>query len=290
MVPYFTRVGDDAAPSLGFILHGVLGAGHNLRSFAKRVTEQRPDVQFLLLDLRHHGRSLGAPPPYGLEACVDDLFDLVDDLGRAPRVVIGHSLGGKVALSYARRHESPKPGERLPGAFHQGTLAQVWTLDSDPGAQEPGGAHEVQRVLAALKAHPGPFPSRQHAIDAIMSEGRSSGLAQWLATSLDRREGAFVWRFEIDQIELLLADYFSIDEWPFLEGLERRRADSNILYDLLLAENSDRWSGSMVDRAQRLTGMDRVRVHTLPDAGHWVHVDNPDGLVEIVSSHLINPM
>src|SRR5690606_7304862 len=105
-----------------------------------------------------------------------------EDLGRAPAAVIGHSLGGKVALTYGRRHELPHPDERTPRSEWAGALRQVWTLDSDPGSQAPDDSHEVEQVMSALRAHPGPFESRQAAVDAVMSTGRSSGLAQWLAT------------------------------------------------------------------------------------------------------------
>jgi esterase len=285
MIPSHSFVGDESAPHLVFLTHGVLGAGHNLRSFAKRLTERRPEVRVALLDLRYHGKSLGAPPPHGLASCTDDFFDLVEHLGKAPVAVLGHSLGGKVALTYGRRHEAPQPGERRPHPSYEGELRQIWTLDSDPGAQAPDGSHEVEQVMAALKAHPGPFTSRNEAVAAIVSEGRSSALAQWLATSLDRKDDGFSWRFDLPEIELLLADYFSIDEWPFLESLSER--PSAIRYDLLVAENSDRWSGSMKDRATHLSDSPRVRVHTLPHSGHWVHVDNPDGLLDIVSENLL---
>jgi pimeloyl-ACP methyl ester carboxylesterase len=90
--------------------------------------------------------------------------------------------------------------------------------------------------------------------------------------------------FELPQIEELLSDYFSMDEWPQLESLDPA---GTIRYELLVAENSDRWSGSMKERASSLTKNPRVRVHTLPNSGHWVHVDNPEGLNEIVAAHLI---
>lgn len=284
MIPHHTFVGAPDAPHLGFVLHGVLGAGHNLRSFAKKLVETRPDFRLCLIDLRYHGKSLGAPPPHRLESCVDDLVDLAEALGRPPEVVIGHSLGGKVALRYARRHEGSIQGERgrLPAETQH--LGQIWTLDSDPGKQVADETHEVYQVLAALKAEPGPFASRADAVSAIVRQGRSLGLSNWLATSLERKPSGFSWLYELPQIEALLADYFSVDEWPRLETLDVSGA---IRYELLVAENSDRWSGTMKERASLLTKSPRVRVHTLPNSGHWVHVDNPAGLNEIVSQYLI---
>ena len=58
MIPAHTFVGAEDAPRLGVFMHGVLGAGHNLRSFAKKLVEKRPDYRFALLDLRYHGTNL----------------------------------------------------------------------------------------------------------------------------------------------------------------------------------------------------------------------------------------
>lgn len=289
MIPAHTLVGQPDAPKLCFVMHGVLGAGNNLRSLTKGLVASRPEYQFVLIDLRYHGKSLGAPGPHKIASCADDLLDLAAHLNRAPDAVIGHSLGGKVALAYAERHEAPTLSQRAPSMKFHGTLKQVWTLDSDPGAQVPGGAHQVRTVLNALLSHPGPFSSRDEAIQCLLSEGLSSGLANWLATNLGRVGDEVKWRFEMDNIEELLDDYFQLDLWPLIENLPpvSRPPTGNLRYELLLAEKSDRWSGSMKERASALTSHPRVRVHVLADAGHWVHVDNPDGLHRLLVEYLV---
>lgn len=283
MIPHHSFVGAPDAPALGFVLHGVLGAGHNFRSFAKRITEARPDLGLCLIDLRSHGRSLGAPPPHTLAACAADLADLGHALGRFPSLVIGHSLGGKVALAYGQAAlETPDHPGRVP-------LAQVWALDSDPGPQTPSLEHEVLRVFGSLRAHPGPFASRAQATQTLLARGLSSGLVNWLVMSLDRTpggDGSLTWRFDLDAIDALLQDYFSTDLWPFLDQVGRANPSTTPRFELLVAEHSDRWSGSMRERAAALPRGGAVRVHELPDAGHWVHVDNPDGLLEILLGHL----
>ena len=282
MIPHHLFVGAEDAPHLAFVLHGVLGAGHNFRSFAKRLNEARPDIRFALIDLRYHGRSLGAPPPHTLEACASDLEDLAEHLGRSPSLVLGHSLGGKVALTYGRRVTLD---EAHPA--HAG-LSQVWALDSDPGAQEPSQEHEVLRVLGTLRRHAGPFSSRGEATEKLLADGLPTGLSNWLVMSLDRipgTEGLLGWRFDLDAIETLLGDYFSTDLWPFLEDLGRSAGSTGPRFELLVAEHSDRWSGSMRERAAHLPEGGRVRVHELEAAGHWVHVDNPDGLLRILTGH-----
>lgn len=271
------------ARGTAFVLHGVLGSGNNFRSFVLRLAHERPEWRFVLVDLRHHGRSVGAPPPNTIEACVQDLLDLARALGSFPEVVVGHSFGGKVALAYARRvtrRESIPDDQAARRA-----LQQVWALDSNPGAQTPGPDHQVLRVMRALRATSGPFATRQAAVDALTTEhGLSTGLAQWLVTNLERRGDELVWRFDLDAIGELLDDYFREDLWPYLEA-----ARGVPEHHLLVAEHSDRWTAAMRDQVRALPPAASVRLHELPNAGHWVHVDNPTGLLAILREHLTAP-
>lgn len=285
MIPHHSLVGEAHAPHLVFLTHGVLGAGHNLRSLAKRLCERRTDLQVVLIDLRYHGKSLGASPPATLEACAQDFSALSEHLQRAPDAVIGHSLGGKVALTYGLAHE--QDSQRLRSLPEPSQLKQVWTLDSDPGAQAPSGHHQVQTVLAALRLHPGPFANRAQATAALTSEGLSQPLAQWLGTSLARSADGLRFVYELEPIGELLNDYFALDYWPKLEAIAHDKSGRGVRYELLVAEESDRWSGTMKEKAAGLNRGGRVRVHTLPKSGHWVHVDNPDGLLALLEANLL---
>jgi len=138
--------------------------------------------------------------------------------------------------------------------------------------------------LAALKQHPGPFSSRNEALAQLQSRGLSSGLSQWLLTSLERTSRGLDWRFELDKISVLLEDYFARDLWPFLANRDPRR--DGLGFELLVAEDSDRWSGNMRERATQLAAAGRLRLHVLPNAGHWVHVDNPTGLLDLLQAEL----
>jgi pimeloyl-ACP methyl ester carboxylesterase len=54
----------------------------------------------------------------------------------------------------------------------------------------------------------------------------------------------------------------------------------------VVAERSDRWTPELRARARALPPSARVTYHELPNAGHWVHVDNPDGLLALLRQHL----
>lgn len=256
-------VGNEHAPQLALVLHGVFGAGSNFRSLIKTLATERQDWRFALVDLRLHGRSLGAPPPHSLAACAEDLLALAGTLAIEPSAVIGHSFGGKVALTYAERKPSG--------------LAQVWVLDAYPGAHTPGADHEVIRVLRSLEAVGQIFETREAFVDALLERGLSPGIAHWLSQNLVREGERYQFRLDLAAIAQLLDDYFRRDLWSVVE-----HPPAGVELHLVVAERSRRLNEEA--RARLAARADQTQVHryTLPDAGHWLHVDNPSGLIALL--------
>lgn len=274
-VPAHTLVGEPSAPKLALFLHGALGSGNNLRSLATKIGKLRPEYRFCLVDLRHHGDSQGAPPPNTLQACARDLDALIGVLGKQPEVIAGHSFGGKTALMFA--------------SLFPGRARQFWILDSNPGSQEPTAANEVIHVIQTVRQTTTPAADRTHVVAELMALGISSGTANWLATNLQRTPEGFTWRFNLDAIYELMLDYFRVDLWPVLES---GASDSD--FRVVVAERSDRWAPENRARLQHLveSGNNRngrsnnPQLHLVPNAGHWLHVDNPAFLIELMSKDL----
>lgn len=260
----------DGARFTGLFLHGALGSGQNFRSFASRLAKLRPDYRFVLADLRHHGKSRGAPPPDTLAACAGDVLGLLG--GPAPvSVVLGHSFGGKVALEVARELE------RQPGA-----LRQVWVLDASPGARDADQGSEIRRVVQAVEQVPVPLERRAEVVPLLRNLGLSDGLASWMTTNLERRGDVYEWTFDLERIRTLLRDYDARDLWPTLEARNNDRLDLHFV----VAERSERLGADIRQRLLALAAEGRLQYHLLPNAGHWLHVDNPDGLLELLAAEL----
>lgn len=250
------------------MLHGALGSGTNLRSLATKLAKERPEYRFCLVDLRHHGDSQGAPPPNTLEACAADLAALIGEVGQEPDVIAGHSFGGKTALMFAK--------------LFPGRAKQLWVLDSNPGTQEPSAANEVIRVIGAVRATTTPAQDRAHVIAELAAQGLSSGTANWLATNLQRQPAGFEWRFNLDAIYELMLDYFRVDLWPVLES-----GAGGSDYRVVVAERSDRWQPENRARLEALVeSSPTAKLHVVPNAGHWLHVDNPAFLLELMAKDL----
>ena len=248
------------------VLHGIFGAGRNWRTVIRRLVDERPEWGGLLVDLRQHGESRGFPPPHTLATAADDLRAFVRSQGLAVESVLGHSFGGKVGMAYA---QDPV-----------GRLSTLWVMDSVPGARTPAGS--AWRMLEVLEAHPGPFPDRESAVRAVVSEGFSLPVAQWMTTNVERdEEGAYRWRLRSDDVRSLLKDFFEADFWSLIEspppGLEVHVVKAR---ESSLLDEEDR---RRVEKAERAHGS--AHLHVL-DGGHWLNVDNPEGVVALLAEGL----
>src|SRR5262249_23177770 len=82
------------------LLHGFLGQGRNLRTLANRWAEQDPSGSILLLDLPGHGDSRPLNGNETLATVASSVLDAAKEAGLSlPLGWVGHSLGGRVALS-----------------------------------------------------------------------------------------------------------------------------------------------------------------------------------------------
>jgi pimeloyl-ACP methyl ester carboxylesterase len=251
---------------LSLVLHGVFGSGANWRSFMRAVAAARPDWGFVLCDLRGHGRSLGARPPHDLEAMADDLERLDGRFDAPIAGVIGHSLGGKVALCYAAR----RPGR----------LSEVWVLDSQPGARVFGGP--TIEVLELLESLPAAFADRDAFVDAVKAGGQSQVMAAWLAMNVRRAGDEYLMELDLPALRLILESYYQTDMWP-----EIARRDPARALRVVVGGKSAVWQPGDADRLRALAAENpQLHVRELPAAGHWLHVDAPDELRQLFVSEL----
>lgn len=73
----------------------------------------------------------------------------------------------------------------------------------------------------------------------------------------------------------------STDLFPFVES----DATGGAVLQFVRAANSDRWTPETLQRLERAAAAHAktVKLHLLPHAGHWLHVDNPQGLINVMA-------
>jgi len=253
------------------LLHGILGSRRNLVSFAKRLAAANPGWQFLLVDLRNHGgsASVPAPEPHTLRTAAEDVLRLLQSLKLFPHCLIGHSFGGKVAMEMVFVF-----GRRLPRPV------QVWVLDTVPGDVYADGGDHPRDVINFVRRLQMPLASRKQLVDILTGQGFTLAGATWMTTNLQTNpdDGTLDWAFNITGIADMYASYEATDLWPLVES-----PPQGALIDFVRAERSAfRWQEADVERITAAG----ARVHLLQDSGHWVHIDNPTGLTDILTPSL----
>jgi pimeloyl-ACP methyl ester carboxylesterase len=251
-------------------LHGIFGSGGNWRTFARRFVSARPEWAAILVDLRMHGASQGFAPPHLVESTAADLDALDAVLPYPVRGVVGHSFGGKVALAYIDRHGR--------------NLSEAWILDSMPGARvNARGSESTMRALEVMASLPNEtFPSREAFVQKLVDEGIARSVAQWLAMNLRAEErGAYRLRLDLAANRSQIENYFALDEWHVIE-----RSPDNLVMHVVIGGQSGVFDAEDRKRIQRLADEQpkHIYVHVLEKAGHWVHVDDPDGLFAVMTA------
>ena len=234
-------------PRRAVIAHGILGRGRNWRTIVRRLAAELPEWHFVSVDLRNHGDSQGFIGPHDLAACAADLAEL------DPELIVGHSFGGKVALAALRDLGVP----------------EVWVLDTLPGPT--GASSELDALLEALRQVPVPLRRREELREHL---SLSEGLVTWMMTNLRSTSEGLVWRIDPDRVEEMMRSYAETDFWPLIESTR-----SPVTF--VRASRSARWTPEVIARFDDLPPGSPVRLLSL-DAGHWMHVDNPRGLLALL--------
>jgi esterase len=235
--------GPEGAPPV-LLLHGLFGMGSNLGALARALADRYRVHQ---LDLPNHGRS-----PWADRMTLDDLAAAVGGyaaaLGSATVALVGHSLGGKVAMQLALAGSIP--------------VSALVVADIAPVAYP--GSHD--RVFAAIDAVAAAAPTSRRAAGEIMDQYlEEEGVRQFLLLSLQRGEdGRYRWRFNA---KVLKSDYAALRAAP------RAGAPCAVPTCLVYGGLSSYVGAEGLAAAERM--FSRLETVEIPGTGHWLHVEEP---------------
>jgi pimeloyl-ACP methyl ester carboxylesterase len=253
-----TRVGNGPRPLV--LLHGFLGSGRNLGALARGLTIADPSLSVFALDLPGHGASPPLPPDADLGTLARNVLGTARDLaGTTPLAIIGHSLGGRVALRAC--------------LLEPDAIRVVGLLDITPSARHV--SDDTESALQALESAPARAGTREAFRQHFRDAGLSSEMAEWLMLNLERDAEGLHWRIERAALRALAARTSREDLWPAIEGPHpyarhcARGARSRYVSD---------------DDARRLVAAGSS-VDTV-DAGHWLHVERTAEVVSLVRGWL----
>jgi esterase len=238
------------------ILHGLLGSLDNWVPAAQGLAAQ---FQVFLLDLRNHGRS-----PHAEDATYDAMAADVAEFMRAQNLgsvsLLGHSMGGKVAMRFAQRH--PELTRKLVVA------------DMSPREYPPRYA-AVLEAMSALDVRQ--FQQRSEVEAALVAVAPDQSIRQFLLKNLGRDEaGGLRWK---PNLAALCANY------SHLRGalpVERPFAGPTLF---VRGGQSDYIRDADVPLIRRF--FPRAQLETIAAAGHWLHAEAPQEFLRIVSGFLV---
>ena len=237
------------------VLHGLFGSARNWQSMARRLAD---DYRVFTVDLRNHGASPWAPTMTYAEMA-DDLEMFCASREAAPAVLLGHSAGGKVAMTFALRH--PELVEAL------------IVVDIAPVAYD----HSFAAELAAMQAVDFAKVRRRAEVEAALAEHLDDrSLCRFLAQNVRSRGDGLAWKPNLDAIAAAMADLLGFPDQT------DRTYPGRVLF--MSGDRSD-----YIDRPHHdaiFAHFPQAEFAMVPDAGHRVHVDQPEAFLDRVTGFL----
>ena len=239
------------------ILHGVFGSGENWLTVSKQFS---PYYQVFMVDQRNHGRSPHTED-FSYDLMVEDLLHFANRQGFSTFDLIGHSMGGKVAMKFAAAQ-----GQRL---------AHLVVVDIAPRFYKPHH-HEIMAGLKAVDLlH---CTSRKEAEEAMVPFIPLADVRQFLLKNLYRTEdGKFAWRIHLAVLEKAI-EFIGEPLDPSVKidipTLFLRGANSAYIQDEDAVQIANQFTNS--------------KIITIPNAGHWIQAEQPLAFAEAVLPFLAN--
>jgi esterase len=236
------------------ILHGLFGSSDNWRAIAKELATQ---AQVITVDLRNHGRSPhSSQQTYAL--MVEDLVELFDRLKLDKVDIIGHSMGGKVAMAFSERYPQ--------------WLRRLVVVDIAP-RQYHDEHSAIFRVLLALDLSL--YTSRNEVDDALKIALPNKTVRQFLLMNLAINGEQLSWRINLQALyenysQLLVA--VCEDETIMIPGCFIRGGQSYYIRD--------------EDEDLIRTCFPYAELATIEQAGHWVHAAAPQQFLTKITEFL----
>jgi esterase len=247
-------VGKSDAPNL-IILHGLLGSADNWLTLAKRYSEK---FQVHLVDARNHGRSPKSES-HSYQAMTEDLLGYLNEHEIEKTALIGHSMGGKTAMTFAEKHP-----ERVTKLIIADIAPRAYLPHHDP-------------IFEALKmTSPENATSREEVLESLkLSLGSDSVLIQFLMKSLRReKSGGFSWRFNVDVLSQAIHRI-----------TEKIDLTINTLPTLFIyGRKSEYVTQNDISEVEELYL--QIETACLENSGHWLHAQEPELFFEITSEFL----
>lgn len=246
---HYKKTGDGSKNPM-IILHGLFGSGSNWNRLAAKLAAERT---VYMVDLRDHGRSPHTDT-INYDLMAEDIKDLILTFGLKSTTVLGHSMGGKVAMTLALNNPD--------------CVSELIVVDIAP----VNYLNRHQDVIdAMLKLDLSKLENRDDA-DALLAI-ENTNMRQFILTNLVRGENSYEWRVNLkliaESINVICA-FPDIKTSYTANTLFIRGGDSDYISKAYEAEIKQLFPNSQIE--------------TINNAGHWPHISHPADMLSLLEA------
>ncbi len=256
---FYRRYGTEGFPIV--LLHGLFGSSDNLTYLAKKLSDR---FVVYVPDIRNHGKSFHADK-HNYSEIANDLNDFFKEHRIGKAFLIGHSMGGKVAMRMAL--DFPDKVEKL------------FVIDIAPIKYVINNYNWISTVLNYSSENSlYLFNSRNEITEFYKELGLDENITELIQKNIKiSSTGKYVWKCNIDVIKKDLPQ--------ILGGFEDYEENtSNIKTYFLKATKSDYLKLEHLEIIKVL--FPKFEIIDIPNAGHWAHIDQPELLSNILQLYL----
>jgi esterase len=230
------------------ILHGFLASSRNWRTVAKNLAKRH---HVLVVDMRNHGAS-----PHSAEmdypTMANDILSLMDKLGVQRVHLLGHSMGGKIAMWFALHYP-----ERV---------SELMIADIAPVNYQ----HSFDQLIQALKSLPlERLNNRKDAEHLLADAIPDLSFRQFLLQNLLLKDGSYDWRINLDYIGNTSHHVVAFPD------IEDRTYSGQALF--VAGERS-----AYIQPDSVMTVFPQAEIVEIPETGHWLYVEAPGRFCEVI--------
>jgi esterase len=238
------------------ILHGLFGSSRNWQGIARSLAEHH---RVITPDLRNHGHSFHEDAMSYIDMA-DDVITLCDHLNISDAILMGHSMGGKVAMTVALLH---------PEQFSALVIVDIAPFDYEHSF------HDL--VDAMLHMDLENLKSRTAAEAELKKITNDINTIQFILQNLIRVEGKFSWRINLPTIS---ANLTTISLFP-----ESLKTKSCRMPSLFLGGSESHYVKS-IHNASIYQHFPAAEITMIEGSGHWLHAEKPKEFLNEVKTFI----
>jgi esterase len=251
------------------ILHGLYGSSDNWYIIGRELAIGN---EVFMIDQRNHGRS-PHHPVHNYSVMSDDLHEFMLQHHLTSVSIIGHSMGGKTALTF---------GLRFPKMIRKMVVVDISPLGYNI-AEDSREVLTHKRIITGLQSiNPAALKSREEADQSLRHLISPLSIRQFLLKNLKRSDdGGFYWSLNINTLAESLHDIFS-------GIIHENIPDPKHILQFPLLFIKGEYSGYIRNKDEEAIRryFPCAEIVTIPGAGHWVHVEQPAVFLKTIKDFL----